>query len=523
MLRKDLTWVRFKTRHGEPYVMLADRGKAYIRLAEEDDFLATRMDGTRRVSDLVVEYFQQYGSFGYDRVVRLVDDLRDAEMLTDPPRDVYAQLGRRLNPPAKPEKRRRTEGTFLMLRVPVRGIDGAVTWMHDHVGFIFYKRPVLLVTLLITIVGLAAFLADLMGGHDLFAPLGSSVLLGIVALVAAYYVATFIHESAHAVTCKHFGRRVDQGGFMLFYLMPAFYVDVTDVWLEPWWRRIAVSWAGPYSGFTVAGACSILVWLFPHGGVATTLLFKFAVASYITDALNLMPLLPLDGYYILMDWLEIPQLRQRALAFIKGPMWRQILDRQGFTRREMLFAVFGILAATYSSLSIFLAVLYWRRRLSPVVTPLWATPGFWAKATVVIVVAAIAIPLGMRLGKRAIRYLKMLGRAPAAAKKVILTIRLRDRLRLLESLGFLSTLPLAGLDRLARAARVREFPRVQLSCARASEATSSLWSLPAMRSSSCAKAARTARSRSLPWVITSASGLCSGTACGGQRSARSLR
>ena len=450
--------MREKTRHGDPYVMLADRGNAYFSLSEENDFLATRMDGTRRISDLVVEYFHQFGSFGYEPVVQLVAELREAGMLTDPPRDIYEQLRNRVHPLAKPEKPRRTEGPFLMLRVPVNGIDRAVTWLYDHVGFVFFKRPVLLLTVVIAALGLAAFIADLLGGHDIFAPLGSSVLLGLVALVVAYYVATFIHESAHALTCKHFGRRVDQGGFMLFYLMPAFYVDVTDVWLEPWWRRIAVSWAGPYSGFTVAGACSILVWLFPHGGLVTTLLFKFAVASYFTDALNLMPLLPLDGYYILMDWLEIPKLREQALGFIKGPMWRLLLDRERFTRREVLFAVFGILAATYSSLSIFLAILYWRRRLSPMVRPLWATPGFWAKAAVTVVIAAVAIPLGIRLSRRAWRYAKALRRMPGAAKAAVLTIRLHDRLRLLQSLGFLATLPLAGLDRLARAARVRDYP-----------------------------------------------------------------
>src|SRR6202011_3487336 len=109
------------------------------------------------------------------------------------------------------------------------GIDGEVSWLYDDGGVVFFKRPVLLLAVVIAALGLGGFIADLLGGHDFFAPLGSSVLLGCVALVVAYYVATFIHESAHALTCKHFGRRVDQGGFMLFYLMPAFYVDVTDV------------------------------------------------------------------------------------------------------------------------------------------------------------------------------------------------------------------------------------------------------------------------------------------------------
>src|SRR5256885_14469643 len=48
------------------------------------------------------------------------------------------------------------------------------------------------------------------------------------------------------------GRRVDEGGFMLYYFIPSFYVNVTDAWLIPWYRRIAIFGAGPYSGLVLA-------------------------------------------------------------------------------------------------------------------------------------------------------------------------------------------------------------------------------------------------------------------------------
>lgn len=455
VLREGLTRVSLKTRHGEPYVMLADRGRKYLRLSEEDDYVAGRMDGRQRVSDLVIDYFHRFGQFGFERIAELVNDLREAAFLRDPPRDVFADLMTRLHPAPKSARPSLAEGTLLKLRFPLRGIDAAVTRLYDRIGWVFFRRRVLYLTVAITLLGLAAFVDLVRRGRDPFAPLGHSHVGGVIVLVVAFYAAIFVHESAHALTCKHFGRRVDQGGFMLYYFIPAFYVDVTDSWLEPWWRRMAVAWAGPYSGFMLAGASSIVVWAFPDLGLASAILFKLAVAAYINNAFNLMPLLELDGYHILMDWLEIPQLRQQALAFIRGPMWHRILDREPFSRRQVLFAVFGTLSAIYSSLSIYLAFLWWGRRLKPIVQPLWETPGLIFKSMAAVVVAVIAVPLGIKFGQRLWKYQRTLRRAPAAAKEVLETVRTRDRLRLLDGLAFLESLPIPAKERLARAARVR--------------------------------------------------------------------
>jgi CRP-like cAMP-binding protein len=454
-LRSDLTWVRMRTRHGQPNIMLADRPRQYIRLGERDDELAQLMDGSRRVSDLVVEYFRRYRTFGFRHVTDLVSILRQARFLTEPPKDVYAELRERLQPSTPEPRRRWVEGSGLRMRFPVRGIDGLVTRYHDAVGRFLYTPAALVTSIAVTTAGLALFIAQIVRGRDPFEPIAGSGLIGIIALVLAYYFVIFIHESAHALTCKHYGRMVPTGGFMLYYLMPAFYVDVTDSWLEPWNHRLAIFWAGPYSGFILAGASSIGAALF-GGGLIGTVFFKVAVASYITNLLNLMPLLLWDGYWILEQWVEIPNLRQRALSFVKGPLWNKLWQRQSLSRREVFFAIFGILSAIYSVASIFLAYLWWRRKLGPIVRPLWLTPGLLTKLVAGAVIAAIAIPLGLRYGRRLWGFRKTLAGAPAAAKRALFTIRMGDRIRLLQGLAFLRTLPLQSLERLAGGARVRE-------------------------------------------------------------------
>ncbi|HVS05141.1 MAG TPA: cyclic nucleotide-binding domain-containing protein [Candidatus Dormibacteraeota bacterium] len=454
-LRGDLTWARLKSRRGAPYTILADRPRLYLRLGPHDDFLASRMDGSRRVSDLVIEYFRRFGRFGFDRIATLVADLRHAGFLVDPPSDVYQTLKGRLQPEAPPKRGGRWEGTALRLRLPLRGIDPVVGRLHDRLRWIF-TRPALALTVAIAVSGLVAFVAEIRAGHDPFAPIANSGVAGLIGLVLAFYVVVFVHETAHAATAKHFGRRVDEGGFMLYYFIPAFYVNVTDAWLEPWYRRVAIFWAGPYSGFVLAGLCSLLVAFVPGPALVMTVLFKIAVAAYINNLVNLMPLLLLDGYWILEEWVETPGLRQKALNFVRGPLWHRLLDRKRLNRREAFYAVFGSLCAVYSFLSIYLAFFWWGRRLRPILRPLWATPGLLAKLVLVVVIAVVAVPLGIRLGRQLWRYQRAIRQAPAAARQALQALRVRDRLRLLQGLGFLRTLPAASMERLAKAAGIRD-------------------------------------------------------------------
>jgi putative peptide zinc metalloprotease protein len=191
---------------------------------------------------------------------------------------------------------------------------------------------------------------------DLIPGAGAVALLSVISIYLLQFITLLIHEWSHAVTTKHYGREVRRGGFLLYMGMPAAFVDTTDIWMEPRRPRIAVSWAGPHSGFFLGGLASLLLLVVP-GAFLQSVLYQFAILTYLTSFMNLNPLLKLDGYYILMDWLEIPRLREKSLAFVSGGLWNKLRKREPFTREERIFAIFGVLAGLWTVIALGVAAI----------------------------------------------------------------------------------------------------------------------------------------------------------------------
>src|SRR5204862_48702 len=146
---------------------------------------------------------------------------------------------------------------------------------------------------------------------------------GLGLLFLLNYVTITVHEASHALTCKHYGAHVNGAGVMLYYGVPAYFVDTTDVWTKPAHARIATSWAGPYSGVILAGIAAIVVEAMPASAAAVTL-HRLSFLWILILLFNLIPMLELDGYFMLVDWLEMPMLRARAAAFFRKDLWQRL-------------------------------------------------------------------------------------------------------------------------------------------------------------------------------------------------------
>jgi CRP-like cAMP-binding protein/Zn-dependent protease len=397
-VREGLEARLLTTSRGEEYYIVKNPSAGtYVRLAPDEYFLLGLMDGTRQVKDLVLAYFLEYKSFAFQRIAHVVRELRRQRFLTEEPRDVWAGLRAIFGRETWTYRIDVLIKSFKYREFPMEGIDPAITAIYRAGGWIFFTRPMVILWIVLSTVGVALFVWQLThGGRD---PLrfGGSYVTGLLALLPLMLLTISIHEAGHALACKHFKREVPRGGVMLYYGMPAFFMDTTDIWMEPRRNRMIVSAAGMFAVWGLGGVAMLLVMLF-HDSPVAALAFQFAFVAFISNSLNLLPLLELDGYFILMDWLEIPLLRARALAFVRGDLWYKLKARDQFNREERIFAVFGSLALVYSIFAIYAALFFWFNRLRFLVADVWQQDSPILRALVALVIVAFGVPLMFGLG-----------------------------------------------------------------------------------------------------------------------------
>ncbi len=224
-----------------------------------------------------------------------------------------------------------------------------IRWMFTP-AFLVASVVLFAVYLAITTYGRTEYAAALASTYSF-----STITLGNLAILwLTGMVVILIHELGHGFTCKYFGGEVRELGFMVLYFQPAFYCNVSDAWSFPDRRaRLWVTAAGSWIQLVVAGLAAIVWWLAMPG----TLISTIAAAAMLIGGLftlftNMNPLLPLDGYFALTDWLEIPNLRLRAIAhfnwWLKRSVFRLELPEPAATARERrVFLIYGALSAAY--------------------------------------------------------------------------------------------------------------------------------------------------------------------------------
>jgi putative peptide zinc metalloprotease protein len=311
---------------GRAWYVVHDHASGRVhRLSPAAYLFVAMMDGTRTIDDLWTDAAARLGDDApsQDDIVRLLSQLHSADLLqAEAPPDAR-ELFERLST----QQRSRLWRTLLnpmAVRIPLWDPDAflerSLPLVRPLLGW--FGGVLWLLVVVPAVVLAAQHWTDLTENlSDRLLAAESLLLIGLI-----YPVIKLLHELGHAYTTKVFGGEVHELGVMLLVLFPTPYVDASAAaGFRGKYRRVTVGAAGMLVELFLAGL-AMYVWLAVEPGLVRAVAFNvMLIAGLSTIVFNGNPLLRYDGYYILADLIEIPNLAIRAARF-----WGHLIDRYIF-------------------------------------------------------------------------------------------------------------------------------------------------------------------------------------------------
>jgi putative peptide zinc metalloprotease protein len=344
------------------YVMQDQSNGEFHRYTPEAHLLISLMDGQRTVQQIWELVCTQLDgdAMPQDEVIRLMAQLHRADvLLTDRAPDVRDLVQRRRR--QRVQKIKQYIGNPSALKLPLFDPDRWLTaglpcyrWLFTWAGALLWLGVALYGAIL------AVMQWDALT-HNVWDQVFSSGNVLAVALV--YPVVKALHELGHACAVKARGGEVHEIGVMFLLLVPIPYVDASAAtgFADKRWRML-IGAVGILVELFLA-ALAMIAWAHLEPGVWRSLAYNVVIlCGASTLFMNGNPLLRYDGYYVLSDAIEIPNLGQRANGWLGYLFKRYALglaavEAPRATRGEQWWFVgYGLLSFAYRMFIMFLAV-----------------------------------------------------------------------------------------------------------------------------------------------------------------------
>jgi len=328
---------------------------AYFHLRDEEHAILRMLDGRTSLAEIKRRFEEAFAplQMSLEQLQAFLGRLHHSGLVLA---DAPGQGDRLL---ARHGRRRRQawlQALSNVLAVRLRGVDPEplLAWLYPKCRWLFSSwflaACVLLVACAVTLV--AVEFDVLVGRLPRFQEFFTA--RNLVWLAVALALAKVMHEMGHALACKHFGGECHELGILFLVFTPCLYCNVSDSWmLADKWQRIAISAAGIVVEIVLASVCTCLWWSSEPGLLNTLCLSMMFVCSINTLLFNGNPLLRYDGYFLLSDLLEVPNLAQQSRALVGRGLARVFLgvdpgrDRSLPERNRAVLAAYGVASTVY--------------------------------------------------------------------------------------------------------------------------------------------------------------------------------
>jgi putative peptide zinc metalloprotease protein len=299
------------------YVVKDPLALKYFRFKIEEYFLLQQFDGKQTLQEVKKSFERKYRpqTISIEDLTRFVAQLHEAGIiLIDSPEQAKVLIRRR-----KKNRWRKVWAFFaniLFIKIPIIDPERLLTQMYPYFRWIF-TRTFISISTLSMLIAVSLVVSQWKTFYDKLPDFQSFFNWWTIASFwVCLAVVKVIHEFGHGLTAKHFGGEVHEMGILFLVLTPALYCDVTDSWLLPnKWKRIWISAAGIYVECFLASLATFVWWYSTPGLMNSLAMATMFICSVNTIMFNANPLLRYDGYYVMADWLEIPNLRIKSTQF----------------------------------------------------------------------------------------------------------------------------------------------------------------------------------------------------------------
>ena len=371
-MRPDLAVSQLRYQGQIAWVVKDPVGLKYFRFREEEFAILKMLDGKVSLDVLKDRYEARFPpqKLTLDEIARFVGTLHQSGLVLSQVPNQGPQLKRRHDQ----RRRQKMIGALTnILAIRFRGVDPHrfLSWLLPYTRWLFTPGALVMSLLLglsaalLVTVNFEVFRTRLPAFHEFF--IGKWIYLG-VALAAT----KVLHELGHGLSCRRFGSECHEIGFMMLVLTPCMYCDVTDSWmLKSKWQRAAIGAAGMYVELIIASLATFVWWFSSPGLTNNLMLSVMFVCSVSTVVFNANPLLRYDGYYILADLLEVPNLRQKATSVVtrKLASWclglEEPVDQYLPRKHQLWFALYTVAAVIYRWVVVIAIFYFLYRALEP--------------------------------------------------------------------------------------------------------------------------------------------------------------
>jgi putative peptide zinc metalloprotease protein len=322
----------------------------YFRLTDHEYQFLTKLDGTRTIEDAVESFRTSGRHYSIDDAKMLVS--RAAQLgLVLGTQFSTAKFQTHLRDSAKKAKSAQRLSQLYFLFIPLVNPDRFL----EKTLFLFkwLANRWLAILILALLPGALYFIItgfpEIQSEYSFFFNLENLLYLWVTILVTK-----LVHEFSHAYVAKSFGLRVPQMGIAFLIFFPCLFCNTTDAWqLADRRQRMAISAAGIIAEAALA-ILSTYLWHFSRPGIFNSLAFYMMAVSFISTILfNGNPLMKFDGYFILIDYIGVPNLQTKSFSYIRYLFLNRVLGNDTIPNtavslnESVLFATYGVSAFAY--------------------------------------------------------------------------------------------------------------------------------------------------------------------------------